>query len=351
MAHTTRSHILLAPYTSLKVGGPADTLVETDTYNEILDILSTRDKKQPLTVLGFGSNSLISDKGLSGTTVIWRGGSITFEDQVAIADAGVWWDDLVQAAIEKGLWGLELTSEVPSSVGGAVTGNIAAYGQQIADTLDWVELYNTETEAVTRHQKDEFVFEYRHSSLQDAPHLVVLRAAFRLGSHPLHELKYAAAVSVAQELECSVRTLEGRRTAIIETRSRAGSIYHPNDPAMLRTVGSFFKNPMVSTEQALELATYDESGATAERILQQNKIHGGSSLRASAAHVLLAAGFNRGDTWGNVRLHPSHVLKLEALDGATASEIRRVVSMITTTVKEKLDITIVPEARFLGDFK
>lgn len=340
----------LAPFTSLKVGGPAETLLETETYDQTLEAFNALEPGKSYTVLGYGSNSLISDKGLPGTTIVWRGGAITFEGQLAIADAGVWWDDLVQAAIEKSLWGLELMSEIPSSVGGAITGNIAAYGQQVSDTLEWLELYDTDTKTVTRHDKDEFVFEYRHCSLQEHPNLIVMRAAFRLGVHALHELKYAAAVSVAQELECSTRTLEGRRKAIIETRARAGSIYHPDDPSMLRTAGSFFKNPMVSTEQALELAKFDESGATAERILQQNKIHGGSSHRASAAHVLLAAGFNRGDTWGHVRLHPSHVLKLEALEGATATEINATVQMIVRTVKDKLGIDIVPEARFLGDF-
>lgn len=346
----TTHNIPLAGYTSLKVGGAAETLIETETNKETLEVLEQLQPNKPFTMLGFGSNSLISDKGLPGTVLMWRGGEIRFEDNLLISDAGVWWDDLVKAAIEKKLWGLELMSEIPSSVGGAITGNIAAYGQQVSDTLEWIEIYDTEARTITRSSKEDFTFEYRHSSLQEQPNLVVMRTAFRLGNEPLHVLKYAAAVRVADELGLDTTNLDGRRNTIIETRSRAGSIYHPDDPTMLRTVGSFFKNPLVSTEQALELAKFDESGATTERILQQNKIHGGVSHRASAAHVLLAAGFNRGQSWGNVRLHPSHVLKLEALEGATASEIYAVVQMIVTTVQDKLHITIVPEARFLGDF-
>ncbi len=344
------SKIMLAPFTSLKVGGPAEKLVEISSYEEMQDTLRSLPESEALTLLGYGSNSLISDKGLPGTTVIWNGGSIKIDGTSVIADAGVWFDELVEKTIETGLWGLELMSEIPSSVGGAIMGNIAAYGQQISDTLEWIELYDRKSKTTMRRDKNDFVFEYRHSSLQDHPNLYVLRAGFRLSDSPLHELKYAAAVKVAEELGCDTTNLVGRRTAIIETRNRAGSIYHPNDASMLRTAGSFFKNPMVTTEKALELAKYDESGATAERILQQNKIHGGSSHRASAAHVLLAAGFNRGDTWGHVRLHPSHVLKLEALDGANAQEIFHVVQMIVDTVKQKLDITIEPEVRFLGDF-
>jgi UDP-N-acetylenolpyruvoylglucosamine reductase len=107
---------------------------------------------------------------------------------------------------------------------------------------------------------------------------------------------------------------------------------------------------MVTAEQAIALARYDESGKSLERIGEQNKIHGGSMHRASAAHVLLAAGFTRGMTWHRVRLHPQHVLKIETLEGATASEVYKVAQEIIRTVKDKLDITIVPEVRFLGHF-
>ena len=107
---------------------------------------------------------------------------------------------------------------------------------------------------------------------------------------------------------------------------------------------------MVTTEQATELAKYDESGKALARILDQNKIHGGSSHRASAAHVLLAAGFKRGQTWGHVRLHPQHVLKIETLPGATATEVYEVVREIVDTVQQRLNITLAPEVRFLGKF-
>ncbi len=157
-------------------------------------------------------------------------------------------------------------------------------------------------------------------------------------------------MSVAEELGSDIETLAGRRAAIIETRRRAGSLYHPNDKHGQRTAGSFFKNPMVSTEKATMLASFDESGKTLERINEQNRIHGGDSHRASAAHVLLAAGFSRGQTWNHVRLHPDHVLKVETLPEATAQEVYEVAQEIITTVKHKLDITIVPEVRFLGDF-
>ena len=338
----------LAPYTSLRVGGNAKELILTDTFDETVEALESAE--YPVWLLGFGSNSLISDKGLPGTTIIWRNGDIRFDDTTVTVDAGVWWDDLVVAAIERHLWGLELMSEIPSSVGGAVFGNIAAYGQQTSDTLAWVDVYDTNTHEISRLYKSDITFSYRQSSLQDEPHRKILRAAFQLSLTPLHTLKYDSALVIAEETKRDITNQKELRDVIIETRRRAGSLYHPDDTNAERTAGSFFKNPMVSIEQAHQLAAFDETGKTIDRILNQSKVHGGNAQRASAAHVLFAAGFHRGQTWGNVRLHKQHVLKIETLEGATAQEVYDVSKHIIETVKENLGIELEAEVKFLGEF-
>lgn len=342
------THTPLAPYTTLGVGGPADTLIITETYDETLQVLQSTEN--PIWFLGYGSNCLISDKGLSGTTILWRGGSISHTDTELTVDAGVLWDDLVKAAIEHGLWGFELMSEIPSTVGGAIFGNIAAYGQQVSDTLVWVEVYDTDTKEIYTLQQDEITFAYRQSSLQSEPQRKILRARFKLATTPLHTLKYDSAIAIADELGLDPENLEQCRKIIIETRTHAGSIYHYDDPNAERTAGSFFKNPLVSIEQAKMLASFDETGKTLDRIVNQSKIHGGNAQRASAAHVLLAAGFHRGQSWGNVRLHPNHVLKIETLPGATAQDVYDVTQLILDAVKDKLDISLEPEVKFLGEF-
>ncbi|MEO5499057.1 MAG: FAD-binding protein [Candidatus Saccharimonadales bacterium] len=340
----------LAPYTSLRVGGDAERLAVVEKREDVIELLSKLSENDPVWFLGYGTNTLVSDRGLPGTTVVWRGGEIWQDETEIVVDAGVWWDDVVQYSIEQGLWGFELMSEIPSSVGGAVFGNIAAYGQQISDTLLWVEVFDRKTGQTSRLDASAIDFAYRESSLQTQAHRVILQAAFKLSKTPLHTLKYDSALRIAHELGASVDTLEGVRRAIVETRSRAGSIYHPDNPHAEHTAGSFFKNPLVTPEQAMQLAKFDESGKTLERVAEQNRIHGGSDRRASAAHVLLAAGFSRGQTWDKVRLHPQHVLKLETLEGATSAEVYAVAQEIIQTVKSKLDITITPEARFLGTF-
>ncbi len=351
----TPQNTLLAPHTSLAVGGPAKHLSICTTTDSLVAALVAAQDRQ-LWLLGYGANSLVSDDGLPGTTILVRTTNISQEDNSAtiIADAGVWWDDLVQFAVARNLWGLEFMSAIPGSVGAAIIGNIAAYGQAVADTLSWVEVFDRQHNNVYRLPASHIEFGYRHSSFQqkDSDHLVIVRAAFTLQPSPTKDLEYQAALDVVEEKQYDIATLNGRRQAILETRRRSGSLWdwrHPDH--YLHTAGSFFRNPVVSDEAVEQLLAYEERDRTAAMIRKMNQIHGGSGKRVSAAHVLLAAGFHRGQSWGAVRLHPDHILKLENTGDASAQQIYNVAMEITRTVKAKLGIDIVPEVRFLGRFK
>ncbi len=345
-----QDQVTLAPYTSLHCGGIAERVIFCTSLADVREVLSSVNST-PLWILGYGTNVLISDKGLPGTTLLLHGGEINRENDMLIADAGAWWDDVVRTSIEHELWGIELMSGIPGSVGAAVSGNIAAYGQQAASTLAWIEILDTSLKTLRKMSVAEIMFDYRSSSLQDNPELIITRAAFKLSRAETTPLTYESARVAAVKLNLNVEDLTDRREIILEARRRAGSLYLPTDPTAQYTAGSFFKNPLVSAEQALQLASFDETGKSLERIMKQNQVHGGTSKRVSAAHVLLAAGFSRGQTWGNVRLHPKHVLKLENTGGATAQEIYTVAQEIIQTVKQKLEITLEPEVKFLGDFK
>lgn len=338
----------LAPYTSLNCGGPAEKLIICENYDEHLEALKSTGGK--IWNLGFGTNSLISDKGLPGTVIMTRVGKIEVKGNRIIVDAGAWWDDVVLRSIEHNLWDLQLLSGIPSSTGSAVVGNIAAYGQQISDCLESVEVFDTETKKVHHITAKEIDFNYRSSSLQEQSNLVISRVIFKLSDNSSLQLQYESALKVAKELSLPTDKLADIRKIILETRRRAGSLYDPNDADHEHTAGSFFKNPTTDIETAKKIAEFDETGKSLDRILKQNKIHGGDEARVSAAHVLLAAGFKRGQTWGNVRLHPKHVLKIENTGGASAQEIYEVAKIITSTVLEKLKIELEPEVKFIGDF-
>ncbi len=343
---------LLAPYTSLAVGGPAERLYICETTDDLQNTLENV-TEGPVWILGYGANVLVSDAGLPGTTILTRNASVRLEDSTVIADAGAWWDDVVQFAIGQNLWGLELMSAIPGGVGAAVVGNIAAYGQAVADTLAWVEVYDRTTRQVQRMTPDELGFQYRFSAFQTSlKDLTILRAAFTLQDSAAKDVTYQSALDVATEFSYDLATLDGRRSTILETRNRAGSLWDYRQTVnQTHTAVSFFRNPMTDQATAEKLIAYDETGKSAELIKKMNQVHGGDSLRVSASHVLLAAGFQRGQAWGPVRLHPEHILKIENTGGATAQNIYDVANEIVQTVQEKLGVDLVPEVRFLGEFE
>ena len=339
----------LAPLTSFKSGGSAEeAIIVPDVYafERAVEIYG-----QPDWILGYGSNTLVSDAGLPGRTFIIKGGGISQEGQLIIADAGVWWDDLVQYAIDKSFWGLECTSQIPGGVGAAVVGNIAAYGQAVSDTLVWAEIYDVDSKTTKKYTNEVLGFVYRASTvLQEARKLVVLRAAFELSPTQTKPLEYESALAQARTHNYDTATLSGVRDTIIKAREAAGSLWDYRDEAAAKTAGSFFRNPLVSTDKAEKIMSYDETGTSLALLKKMNTVHGGESSRVSAAHVLLAAGFERGQTWGQVRLHPQHVLKIENVGAATSQEIYDVAQLIITRVKTRLDVDIQPEIRFLGEF-
>jgi UDP-N-acetylmuramate dehydrogenase len=352
MAIKISTHVPLADYTSFHVGGKAEYLAIVASTEELLTVLSQQ-KWEQVWLLGFGSNTLISDAGLPGLTIVLRGGLIDRQENELIVDAGVWWDDVVTAAIDNDLWGVELMSEIPGSVGAALFINITAYGQSIGPLVEWIEVWDKKNLEIIRYHKDDLKWSYKSSIFQRADHSdeVILRACLRLQTSPQDEIVYQKALDVAEELGLTTASLTNRRRIITEARRRAGSLWSPDDKNN-RTAGSFFRNPFVSHEKALELASYDETGKTTEQIMKMNKVHGGDETRVSAAHVLLAAGFSRGQKFGDcVKLHDQNLLKIEALEGATAQNIYDTMLSIQHIVNQKLGVQLEPEAQLLGDFE
>jgi UDP-N-acetylmuramate dehydrogenase len=345
----------LATLTSFGTGGPAEILIMVEETAELYNVL--KDYKKPLWLIGSGANSLISDDGLPGSTLQLRNTKIEINgdnELLLIADAGVAWDDLVKYAIDNDFWGVELTSGIPGSVGAAVVGNIAAYGQSVAQTLKWVEVVDTKNDPSTTEclRTEELGLKYRYSDFQNDKfgHYVIVRAAFELSKSPTTELSYASAVKVSEELDIASNTLKGRQTIIMEARKQAGSLLNHTSEDHNKTAGSFFRNPELARDIVEKIISFEEHNVAANEILKQNLLHSGDSFRVSAAHVLLAAGFKRGQTWGPVRLHPDHILKIENTGDATSQQIYDVAQEIITTVKQKLGITLEPEVRFIGKF-
>jgi UDP-N-acetylmuramate dehydrogenase len=170
----------LAPFTTFKVGGPADVLIETTSADELLDAVRIAGAEgAPVTVLGGGSNVLVADAGVRGLVIRPRGGEIArVGDRMVRADAAVTINGLVRWTINRGLAGLEAWAGTPGTVGGAIYGNAHWKQVNIGDVVDSVRLARPDG-TLLQVPADRMEFAYDDSRLKRTREIVIW-AAFRV---------------------------------------------------------------------------------------------------------------------------------------------------------------------------
>lgn len=173
----------LAPYTTLKIGGPADTFVEANSSDQLVSILrSLYQYPSPITILGNGSNVLISDTGLRGLVVKY---SIPLQS-------------IIRQTINDGFAGLENFAYIPASLGGAIVNNIHGVDKtNFNQYLSTITVYDLSSSSILDLQTSDLKWDYDYSELQDKPHLIVLSATFNLqkGDKQLTLEKYNQIIS------------------------------------------------------------------------------------------------------------------------------------------------------------
>jgi UDP-N-acetylmuramate dehydrogenase len=219
LAQQARRDELLAPYTAMRVGGPADLLVVCESVDEVVRAVGlARQYRVPWLLLGGGCNVLVADAGVDGLVIVNRAAHIDFEGTRVRAEAGTLLALLAREAVRSGLAGMAWAAGLPGSVGGAVVGNAGAFEGDVAGTLRNATLLEPDGRIVERRNAW-FSFDYRLSRIKRLPvgeRPVVLAATFELQ-------RGDPAVEAARADEI----LEWRRTR------------HPSGA----TMGSTFKNP------------------------------------------------------------------------------------------------------------
>ena len=213
----------LAPYTTFKVGGAADWLVLARGTAEVTSALAVaREHGLPVTVLGGGSNVLVSDGGVRGLVIRLQGGDAAMAgDGVVRADAGLTINGLVRWTINRGLAALEAWAGTPGTVGGAIHGNAHFRGRLIGELVAGVEAIDA-TGHVLRIPAAQMEFGYDRSRLQRT-HEVLLSADFRVAAGDPAALRAVARESLAFR----------KRTQPLESAS-AGCIFQNPDPSVDR---------------------------------------------------------------------------------------------------------------------
>ncbi|NDE68328.1 FAD-binding protein, partial [bacterium] len=134
-------HIPLSAHTTFKTGGSARFFCVAKSIDDVLEAIAfAREKSVPFFILGGGSNVLVSDEGFAGLVIKMEIGGIEFTKTGASVGAGENWDHFVEKCVEQGLCGAENLSFIPGTVGAAPVQNIGAYGAEVKDIIESVEV-------------------------------------------------------------------------------------------------------------------------------------------------------------------------------------------------------------------
>jgi UDP-N-acetylmuramate dehydrogenase len=318
----------LAELTTLAVGGPIDRLVEVADADELVQAVRDADEAgRPLLVLGGGSNVVAPDEGWPGDVVLVRTRGVERDGDRLLVAAGEDWDGVVAHTVAEGLAGLEALSGIPGSTGATPVQNVGAYGQEVAQTITAVEVWDRVEKDRRSLPPADCGFGYRDSRLKrDPSRFVVLSVTFALHPGELSAPVGYAELARTLGVELGERArLADVRTAVIGLRRGKGMVLDPADPDS-RSAGSFFTNPVVPAGRAVDGCPSWPAGD--------------GLVKLSAAWLVQHAGFGRGTRGGHVGTSWRHSLALTTEDGATAAELLAFADRVVAEVERQFGVRL-----------
>ena len=207
----------LKKHTTYGIGGPADLMIFPKSKQDLIKVIEIiNDNKIQLTILGSGSNVLVSDNGIRGAVISLKNSlkQIEVDDNILYAECGTMLGKIVKHAVKNNLIGLENLNGVPGTLGGALIMNAGAWGGEISENLVHVEIMNSKNE-IQKIQKKDLNFSYRQSSFNKDD--ILLSAKFNLQKADKDVIK-----------ENFIEAQSGRKKS---------------QPLNKRSAGSLFKNP------------------------------------------------------------------------------------------------------------
>jgi len=346
-----QENVPLAPLTTFQIGGPARFLVEAKSISDVREaVVWAKSKNLPLFVLGGGSNLLVSDSGWPGLVLEIAVGGIEqrpgeHEGRTLFdVGAGESWDAFVAHAVSRNYAGIECLSGIPGSVGGTPVQNVGAYGQEVSETIDSVEVFDLRDHQVRDLCNEACGFAYRSSifNTSERGRFIILRVTYGLTPGGKPHLAYA---DLRRHFEAQRKSLglAEVREAVRQIRARKGMLIVEGDPDS-RSAGSFFKNPVLSEEKHAELqALASAKGLTLPSYPALEKNH-----KVSAAWLVEHSGFTRGYAAGHVGISSKHTLAIINRGGATAADVLALKDQIQQRVEETWGIRLEPEPVIFG---
>lgn len=335
-----RENVLLAPFTTFRIGGPARYFVETSSEEELREALAfARARGLAVFVLGSGSNILISDEGVDALVIrpVLRDMSFHTKgrETILVAGAGACWDDVVNACAALELWGIENLAGIPGTTGGAAVQNIGAYGAEFSSRFVYAEALSANTKERVRITPAEAKYTYRDSVFKNDKNLIVTRVALALTSSGAPNLTYGDLARAALE---GVPLATPAEVAHAVRGIRARKFPAPDAEG---TAGSFFKNPVVSVGKARELISRYPGLPIFTSPRGEAKI--------PLAWLLDKALSLKGYARGAARLYEAQPLVLVARAGAMAADVEALARDVAERVREATGLVLEREVEYVGD--
>jgi len=327
---------------TLRVDARAALLAEVRDINALPALLDWPALRGMRTlVLGEGSNVLfVADFDGLVVTPKTRGIEIVGDDERSArirVSSGEHWNDVVRWSLAHGLCGLENLSLIPGTAGAAPVQNIGAYGVELEEFVHAVVAFDLREKLLTTFNKSDCEFAYRDSRFKREPdRWLIITLELDLPKSRAPVLGYAG---VREEL--SAMRVEGEPTSIqvAEAVVRLRTRKLP-DPALIPNAGSFFKNPIVSHEQADAL----KRAHPALPVWPQGDAH----AKLSAAWLIETAGF-KGAREGNAGISERHALVLVNHGNATGAQLWALAQRLREGVRERFGVELEPEPRVIGE--
>lgn len=335
-----QTNVSLLPYTTLRIGGSASFFADVKTKTELESCVRWANAKSlPITIIGGGSNILVSDSGVEG--MVLRVGlegkkyhDETDDTALLTIAAGELLDSAIAETVARQLWGLENLSHIPGTIGAVPVQNVGAYGVEAQDVIESVEVFDLEKETYGTLSNEACAFGYRDSYFKKATvPLVITSVTFALSKKPKPQLDY-------KELkerfgESTDVQLAAIRNAIIEIRNGKFP-----DWTKVGTAGSFFKNPIITDEVLMslrksfpEIPSYPITGTT---------------YKIPAAFLLDKVVQRKGFRIGDVGLFENQAIVLVNYGQASANDVISFANQITDEVRNATNITLEWEVRMLS---
>jgi UDP-N-acetylmuramate dehydrogenase len=335
----------LRDHTTLRLGGPARSWVRATTEAELVDAVRRADESgEPVLVLAGGSNLVVADAGFPGTVVeVATTGiepDVTDDDAtcggaVVRVAAGESWDAFVGTAVERGWVGVEALSGIPGSVGATPIQNVGAYGQEVAQTIASVRVWDRRLRGFRTFAAADCGFGYRTSRFKaDPTRHVVVEVTFQFRQGTLGTPVTYAELAKTLGLEPGARaSMADVRRAVLDLRAGKGMVLDPADHDTW-SAGSFFTNPVLAADRLPE-------GAPAWP-------QPDGSVKTSAAWLIERAGFGKGYGDGPARLSTKHTLALTNRGEATTADLLALAREIRDGVEARFAIRLVNEPVLVG---